>query len=164
MAEELNQQKTPRVKKIQEQLPVYRRKEDEVRFEIIDKIVSSLKWMIVLVAGILYFFYSIIITQNTTDAYQIKLLNEVNEKLSKQEQMLGIKFESQSRKALPGTCIVCHSPGRFDVVIPKDWKYENFKDYVRGNIRVPENKTMPAFGPNIITDQQLEEIFLNLKQ
>ena len=119
--------------------------------------------MIVLFAGNLYFFYSIIITQNTTDAYQIKLLNEVNEKLSKQEQMLGIKFESQSRKALPGTCIVCHAPGRFDIIIPKDWKYENFKDYVRGIVRVPENKTMPAFGPNIITDQQLEEIFLNLK-
>lgn len=145
--------------------PVFRRREDEIRFEIIEKILSMLKYSVFLVIATLYFFYSVITTQNTTDAYQIKLLNETLEKLNKQEQLLENRFNyGVTKKALPGTCIVCHAPGRFDIILPKDWKMDTFKDYVRGTVRVPDNKIMPAFDKNTVSDQQLEEIFTNLKQ
>lgn len=167
MSDEIEKTKSSniRTRKPVEQHPVFRRKEDEVRFEIIDKILNSLKYMIVLIIVILYFFYSVITSQNTTDAYQIKLLNEALEKLNKQEQLLENRFNyGITKKALPGTCIVCHAPGRFDIILPKDWKMDTFKDYVRGVVRVPDNKIMPAFDKNAISDQQLEEIFTSLRQ
>lgn len=164
MAEETREPKQPRIKKLLEApQPTFRRREDEIRFEVIEKILGSLKWMIVLVAIILYFFYSVITAQNTTDAYQIKLLNETLEKLNKQEQILENRFNyGVSKKPLPGTCLVCHATGRFDIILPRDWKIETFKDYVRGIARVPENRIMPAFDKNLISDQVLEEIFAGL--
>ena len=165
MSEEIKEKPQRRGRLQEPPPPVFRRREDEIRFEMIDKILGMLKYSIILVIAVLYFFYSVITTQNTTDAYQIKLLNEAIEKLNKQEQLLENRFNyGITKKALPGTCVVCHAPGRFDIILPKDWKMDTFKDYVRGTIRVPDNKIMPAFDKNVISDQQLEEIFTNLKQ
>lgn len=167
MAEENKENKElrSRTKKIDPIQPIFRRREDEIKFDTIEKILSSIKYLIGLIAIILYFFYQIIISQNTTDAYQIKLLNEAIEKINKQEALLENRFSNGfTKKALPGTCIGCHVPQRFDVVIPKDWKFDTFRDYVRGTTRVPANGVMPSFDKNILSDAQLEEIFVNLKQ
>lgn len=163
MADE-NKEPKLRAKKIEPIQPIFRRREDEIKFDTIEKILASIKYLIGLIALILYFFYQIIVSQNNTDAYQIKLLNETIEKINKQEALLENRFSNGfSKKALPGTCLGCHVPGRFDVIIPKDWKFDTFRDYVRGVTRVPMNQVMPSFDKNMLSDTQLEEIFVNLK-
>ena len=139
--------------------PPFRRKEDQLRFDVVDRTLSALKWLVALNMMVLYFFYQTVSTQNQTDAYQIKLQNEILSKLNS-IQMVTPKEGS----FLPGSCIACHVPGRADIKLQKDWNYDNFKNYVRGTIRVPENNIMPKLDKDMVSDKELEQIYLNLKK
>lgn len=162
MADENNTK--PRMTRRKEDSP-FRRKEDELRFNVIDNLVSMIKYLILVIAIILYFFYSVIKDQNNTDAYQIKLLNDITEKVNANNELLS-RFYSKNPigdSVVPGTCTACHVPGRMDIKIPKEWALQNFKDYVRGDIRIPNNGIMPKFDSKMILDDQLEKIFIYLK-
>ena len=69
---------TPRpVKTRRKEDPPFRRKEDQLKFDMIEKTLTTTKWLIGLIVIILYFFYQTVTSQNQTDAYQIKLQNEI---------------------------------------------------------------------------------------
>lgn len=145
--------------------PPFRRKEDELRFNVIDNLLSMNKYLIIIIAIILYFFYSTVKDQNLTDAYQIKLLNDLTEKVNANNEILN-KFVSKTsigENIIPGTCTACHVPNRMDIKLPKEWALQNFKDYVRGEVRIPSNNTMPKFDSKMVQDDQLEKIFIYLK-
>lgn len=139
--------------------PPFRRKEDQLRFDVVDRTLSALKWLVALNMMVLYFFYQTVSTQNQTDAYQIKLQNEILSKLNS-IQMAAPKEGS----FLPSSCISCHVPGRADIKLHKDWNYDNFRNYVRGTVRVPENNIMPKLDKDMVSDKELEQIYLNLKK
>ena len=161
MAEDLKQSRQTRRK---DDSP-FRRKEDELRYNIIERMLSTFKWLVVLNMVVLYFFYSTINSQNITDAFQIKLMNDLTEKVNQNTEILS-KFYSKNpvtQSIIPGTCTACHVPDRMDIKIPREWALINFKEYVRGDIRIPNNGTMPKFDSKTIPDDQLEKIFIYLK-
>lgn len=49
--------------------PPFRRKEDQLKFDMIEKTLTTTKWLIGLIVIILYFFYQTVSSQNQTDAY-----------------------------------------------------------------------------------------------
>ena len=137
--------------------PPFRRKEDQLRFDIVERILSTIKWLVALNIIVLYFFYKTISSQNQTDAYQIKLQNEILSKIA-------ILNTSAQINTTPSSCIGCHVPGRMDIKLQKDWNYDNFRNYVRGTVRVPENNIMPKHDKDMISDKELEQLYLNLKK
>lgn len=159
---ETNENNSRKSKKIEEPKPIFRRREDEIKFEVIDKLTSYIKWLIAAILIILYFFYKTISNQNINDAYQIRLLTENADRLVRMEKYYS---NNVNTKVLPSTCAVCHIPGRMDIIVPKEWTVDMFKYYVRGEgERFPSNGIMPKFNKAAISDQQLEEIFLDLKR
>ena len=141
--------------------PPFRRKEDQLRFDMIEKTLTTTKWLIGLIVIILYFFYQTVTSQNQTDAYQIKLQNEILDKLN--HLKVDAPYVGQS-SIIPVSCIGCHVPGRMDIKLQKDWNFENFRNYVRGTVRIPENNIMPKHDREMISDKELEQIYLNLKK
>lgn len=139
--------------------PPFRRKEDELKFNLFDKFLSLMKWLIALVILILFFFYRTIGSQNQTDQYQIKLLNELTEKVNS----IAINQPS-SKSVVPGTCLVCHpfnSPS--ELRRRSDLQLDNFKAYIRGTYRPISNTVMPKFDSSAITDKEIEDIYNFLK-
>ena len=51
-----------------------------------------------------------------------------------------------------------------DIKLQKDWNFENFRNYVRGTVRIPENNIMPKHDREMVSDKELEQIYLNLKK
>ena len=153
-------QSSPRIKK-KEEIPTFqfRRREDQLRYELFDKVISLSKWLIILILAILFFFYKTISGQNQTDQYQIKLINEAIEKINHINTGTSNQIE-----VIPGTCMVCHPDGTpSQLKLRNNFTQEDFRAYVRGERRIPENKVMPKFGNDKISDQQIDKIYIYLK-
>lgn len=158
--------KNPQIRKRKED-PPFRRKEDQLRFDLIERIVGAIKWLIALVAIILYMFYSTINSQNRTDSYQLKILNDLNEKLVNLQKTINTDRNpnpDRNPQPLPGQCNVCHHLRENSIIIRTNWEYEDFRKYVRGELRIPENKIMPKFNRNQISDDEIRTIFEELKK
>ena len=139
----------------------FRRNEDRLRYEIIVKMISLLKWSIILVIAILVFFYRIISNQNQMDQYQIQLLNETIEKINNLNLSRGT---SSNNQIVPDTCVACHPEGtNLELKLRANFSYTDFKSYIRGERRLPENTVMPKFREDEITDKQIEKIYNYLK-
>lgn len=146
--------------------PPFRRKEDQLRYDITNKVVSAIKWLIALNMVILFIFYNTISNQNSTDTYQLKILNDLNEKVTlmsrKLEKDSNNRVDVVSDSFLPGICNSCHHLKENAINIRASWSKDDFKKYVRGEIRVPANSIMPKFNPNQITDEDLDNIYLQI--
>ena len=159
--------KEPRInRRIQEEIP-FRRKEDQLRYDITNKIVSAIKWLIALNMVILFVFYNTISNQNSTDTYQLKILNDLNEKVTLMQRKMDSsggsnKVESVSESFLPGICNSCHHLKENSINIRASWSKDDFKKYVRGETRIPSNGVMPKFDPSQITDEDLDKIYLQI--
>ena len=139
--------------------PPFRRKEDELRFELFDRFLSLMKWLLLLSILILFFFYQTISSQNQTDQYQIKLLNELTEKVN---TLVNQKYENNT--PIPGTCLVCHAVnGQNELRLKHSYTLSEFNDYVRGKYRPISNSVMPNFSSSVITDSEIEKIYNYLK-
>lgn len=137
----------------------FRRREDQLRYELFDKVISLSKWLIVLVLAILVFFYKTISGQNQTDQYQIKLLNEAIEKINHVNTNSSTKNE-----IIPGTCLVCHPDNTpSQMKLRPNFSQDDFRAYIRGEIRIPDNTVMPKFNKDAISDQQIEKVYNYLK-
>lgn len=158
MAEQNNQNRAHRRK---EDSP-FRRKEDELRYNILERIMSAFKWLVVLNIVVLYFFYNTITSQNNTDTFQIKLLNDLSEKIDKSNKIIPKDYISIINPT-PSKCLTCHIQNKNDIIIRQNWGLREFKDYIRGNYRIPENKSMPHFTDNEVSDKEIEDIFIYLK-
>lgn len=154
--------KEPRVnRRHQEEVP-FRRKEDQLRYEITHKVVGAIKWLVALNMVILFIFYNTISNQNTTDTYQLKILNDLNEKVTIIQKRLDNQNQpdiNQTGIVLPGICNSCHHLKENSIILRASWTNEDFKKYVRGEIRIPSNSIMPKFSSSQITDEELDNIY-----
>lgn len=160
--------KEPRInRRLQQEEQPFRRKEDQLRFDITNKIVSTIKWLIVLNMVILFVFYNTISNQNSTDTYQLKILNDLNEKVTLMQRKLDSnggysKVDTIGESLLPGICNSCHHLKENAINIRASWSKDDFKKYVRGEMRIPSNSVMPKFSSSQITDEDLDNIYLQI--
>ena len=154
-----------------EEIP-FRRKEDQLKYDVTNKIVGAIKWLVVLNIVIMLIFYNTISNQNTTDTYQLKILNDLNEKVT----LIQKKIDSNKTMGtvvsqndpvpqdvfLPGICNACHHLKENSINIRASWSKDDFKKYVRGEIRIPSNGVMPKFSSSQITDEDLDTIYLQI--
>lgn len=146
--------------------PPFRGKEDQLQYDITNKVVGAIKWLIALNMVILFIFYNTISNQNSTDTYQLKILNDLDEKVT----LMSRKLENNSvnkndvvaEPFLPGICNSCHHLKENSINIRASWSKDDFKKYVRGEIRVPANSIMPKFNQNQISDEDLDNIYLQI--
>jgi hypothetical protein len=139
--------------------PPFRRKEDELKFNLFDRFLSLMKWLILLVMIILFFFYQTISSQNQTDQYQIKLLNELTEKVNAMANQ-----KNTTNFPIPGACLVCHAVNsQNELRLKHSYTLTEFNDYIRGKYRPISNSTMPNFDSSIISDIEIEKIYNYLK-
>ena len=151
----------PRVnRRVQEDQP-FRRKEDQLKYDITLRVVGAIKWLVALNIIILFLFYNTISNQNSTDTYQLKILNDLNEKVT----IIQKKLDNQTRPevstgiVLPGICNSCHHLKENSIILRASWTNEDFKKYVRGEIRIPSNSIMPKFSSSQISDEDLDNIY-----
>lgn len=147
-------------RRVQEDQP-FRRKEDQLKYDITLRVVGAIKWLVALNIIILFLFYNTISNQNSTDTYQLKILNDLNEKVT----IIQKKLDNQTRPevstgiVLPGICNSCHHLKENSIILRASWTNEDFKKYVRGEIRIPSNSIMPKFSSSQISDGDLDNIY-----
>lgn len=154
----MEEPKKPTIRRRKEDSP-FRRKEDELRFELFDRFLSLMKWLLLLSILILFFFYQTISSQNQTDQYQIKLLNELTEKVNTL-----VNQNPENNTPIPGTCLVCHAiNSQNELRLKHSYTLSEFNDYVRGKYRPISNSVMPNFSSSVISDSEIEKIYNYLK-
>lgn len=158
MAENTQQPEKPRLNRRKQDSP-FRRKEDELRYNLFDRFLSLAKWLIALIIVILFFFYKTVSNQNQTDQYQIKLINELIDKVNHMQPN-----KSLVNDIIPGSCLACHPMNTgAELKIRSGYELSDFRAYVRGEKRIPENSVMPNFHKDNISDQQIERLYNYLK-
>lgn len=144
--------------------PVFRRKEDEVKYHTIDRLVGMMKYFVVIILIILYILYATITDYNKTNDYQLKLLNDIHSAIVPVENKQVIRnVKAFAVSADTSQCKTCHANNTNVMYMKKDWKIEDFKSYVRGTKRDIPNSIMPKFTEEMIKDQDLEKMYFILK-
>lgn len=144
--------------------PVFRRKEDEIKYSTIDKLISMMKYFVAIIMVLLYLLYSTMNDYNKANDFKLKLLNDIHSVIVPVEDKQIIRnvkaFAVSSETA---QCKTCHANNTNTMYMKKDWKIEDFKMYVRGEKRDIPNSIMPKFTPEMIKDQDLEKMYFILK-
>ena len=141
-----------------------RRKEDQLRYQTIDKLLGLFKYFVGLIANLLYIIYSMVTEFNKTSDYELKLLNDVHQMLVPNEDKQVLK-NAKAFAVSPSTsqCKTCHGSTGNTMYIKKNWKIEDFKLYVRGVKRDNPTSIMPKLSEDSVSDNDLEKMYFILK-
>lgn len=141
-----------------------RRKEDQLRYQTIDKLLGLFKYFVGLIAILLYIIYTMVIEFNKTSDYELKLLNDIHLMLVPNEDKQVLK-NAKAFAVSPNTsqCKTCHGSTGNTMYIKKNWKIEDFKQYVRGVKRDNPTSIMPKLSEDSVSDNDLEKMYFILK-
>ena len=161
---------------------VFRRKEDQIKYDTTNKIVSIVKWLIALNFLLLYFFYSVTKDNKILVEYQMRMIGDISKKIERSQFLQiqsppgapasqgMIKTESKEYKSVfdtsvnAGKCMACHDSSQNPIALEPMWDYGDFRKYVRGEIRIPTNTIMPKYSENDISNGELEKMYFELKE
>lgn len=157
---------------------VFRRKEDQIKYDTTNKIVSIVKWLIVLNFILLYFFYSVTKDNKILVEYQMRMIGDISKKIERAHfseipsppgapATQGISKEYKSvfdTSVNAGKCMSCHDSSQNPIRLEPMWDYGDFRKYVRGEKRIPTNTIMPKFLENDISNRELEKMYFELKE
>lgn len=159
---------------LQSEETVFRRKEDKIKYEITNKVIGVVKWLIFLNLLLLYFFYSVTKDNKILVEYQMKMINDISQKISKNytnnkadvvtsnnvmNHNYNKVFETSQNA---NKCASCHNTDMNVLFVRSIWNFEDFRKYVRGKIRIPSNNIMPNYTEKDITTKELEAIYFEL--
>lgn len=158
----------------------FRRTNDAVQYQVFvsilkayEKTINLLKYTLIIIAIAIIFVYNSFSNDTTREDYQILLLNDIILKLDdlKKNQNGTNTNQIDKTKLLERIinishntkqCGACHNSNNV-IKIYASWNYNDFKNYMRGIKRIPQNNIMPNYTESELSDLDIEKMYEILK-
>ena len=145
----------------------FRRKEDQLKYEITNKMISMVKWLIVLNGFILYFFFSEVSENKALTEYQLRLMRELGQKIDQKipdqahAKLVAKTIDYLNENEATKQCVNCHNKENPVKILPS-WGYKDFRDYIRGDFRIIDNPIMPKYTEKEFSERDIEKLYFRL--
>ena len=158
----------------------FRRTNDTVQYQVFvsilkayEKTINLLKYTLIIIAIAIIFVYNSFSNDTTREDYQIRMLNDIILKLDdlkkiqsgsnsppvdKDKILERILDVSHNTKQ----CGACHNSNNV-IKIYASWNYNDFKNYMRGINRIPQNNIMPKYTNSELSELDIEKMYEILK-
>ena len=158
----------------------FRRTNDAVQYQVFvsilkayEKTINLLKYTLIIIAIAIIFVYNSFSNDTTREDYQILLLNDIILKLDDlKKNQIGTNINQIDKTKLleriinisPNTkkCGACHNENNV-IKIYASWNFNDFKNYMRGIKRIPQNHIMPNYTSAELSDLDIEKMYEILK-
>ena len=158
----------------------FKRANDVVQYQVFvsilkayDKTLNLLKYTLLVMIVAIIFVYNSFSNDTTREDYQIRMINDIILKLDdlkkiqsgsnsppvdKDKILERILDVSHNTKQ----CGACHNSNNV-IKIYASWNYNDFKNYMRGINRIPQNNIMPKYTNSELSELDIEKMYEILK-
>ena len=158
----------------------FRRTNDAVQYQVFvsilkayEKTINLLKYTLIIIVIAIIFVYNSFSNDTTREDYQIRMINDIILKLDDLEKIQSGSNSSPVDKAKilerildvshnTKQCGACHNSNNV-IKIYASWNYNDFKNYMRGIKRIPQNTIMPNYTKSELSDLDIEKMYEILK-
>ena len=158
----------------------FRRTNDAVQYQVFvsilkayEKTINLLKYTLIIIAIAIIFVYNSFSNDTTREDYQILLLNDIVLKLDDlKKNQIGTNTNQIDKTKLleriinishnTKQCGACHNSNNV-IKIYASWNFNDFKNYMRGINRIPQNNIMPNYTNSELSDLDIEKMYEILK-
>ena len=156
----------------------FRRTNDAVQYQVFvsilkayEKTLNLLKYTLIVIAII--FVYNSFFNDTIREDYQIRILNDVILKLDDlKKNQIGVNTSQIDKAKLleriinishnTKQCSACHNENNI-IKVYASWNFNDFKNYMRGTKRIPQNNIMPNYTSSELSDLDIEKMYEILK-
>lgn len=161
-------------KPYEEQKFPQRRKDDQISHHALiemvkafEKVLNLLKYTVIALFVAMALLYNIFTGDTTREDYQIRLLNDLVIKIEESQKQTKIDPTQILERIINVShntkqCAACHNKNN-EIKLFASWDFADFKNYMRGTKRIPQNNIMPNYTQAELTDLDIEKIFEILK-
>ena len=158
----------------------FRRTNDAVQYQVFvsilkayEKTINLLKYTLIIIAIAIIFVYNSFSNDTTREDYQILLLNDIILKLDDlKKNQIGTNTNQIDKTKLleriinishnTKQCGACHNENNI-IKVHASWNFNDFKNYMRGIKRIPQNNIMPNYTSSELSDLDIEKMYEILK-
>ena len=158
----------------------FRRTNDAVQYQVFvsilkayEKTLNLLKYTLLVMIVAIIFVYNSFSNDTTREDYQTLLLNNIILKLDdlKKNQIGTNTSQIDKTKLLERIinishntkqCGACHNENNI-IKVHASWNFNDFKNYMRGIKRIPQNNIMPNYTSAELSDLDIEKMYEILK-
>ena len=158
----------------------FRRTNDAVQYQVFvsilkayEKTINLLKYTLIIIVIAIIFVYNSFSNDTTREDYQILLLNDVILKLDDlKKNQIGVNTNQIDKAKLleriinishnTKQCGACHNENNV-IKVYASWNFNDFKNYMRGLKRIPQNNIMPNYTSAELSDLDIEKMYEILK-
>ena len=158
----------------------FRRTNDAVQYQVFvsilkayEKTINLLKYTLIIIAIAIIFVYNSFSNDTTREDYQILLLNDIVLKLDDlKKNQIGTNTNQIDKTKLleriinishnTKQCGACHNENNI-IKVYASWNFNDFKNYMRGIKRIPQNNIMPNYTSSELSDLDIEKMYEILK-
>ena len=158
----------------------FRRTNDAVQYQVFvsilkayEKTINLLKYTLIIIAIAIIFVYNSFSNDTTREDYQTMMLNDVILKLDDLKKIQsGLNSPPVDKSKIlerildvshnTKQCGACHNSNNV-IKIYASWNYNDFKNYMRGINRIPQNNIMPNYTSAELPDLDIEKMYEILK-
>ena len=158
----------------------FRRTNDAVQYQVFvsilkayEKTINLLKYTLIIIAIAIIFVYNSFSNDTTGEDYQIRMLNDIILKLDDlKKNQIGTNTNQIDKTKLleriinishnTKQCGACHNENN-NIKVYASWNFNDFKNYMRGIKRIPQNNIMPNYTSAELSDLDIEKMYEILK-
>ena len=158
----------------------FRRTNEVVQYQVFvsilkayEKTINLLKYTLIIIAITIIFVYNSFSNDTTREDYQTLLLNDIILKLDDLKKIQSGSNSPPVDKAKilerildvshnTKQCGACHNSNNV-IKIYASWNFNDFKNYMRGTKRIPQNNIMPNYTSAELSDLDIEKMYEILK-
>jgi len=158
----------------------FRRTNDDVQYQVFvsilkayEKTINLLKYTLIIIAIAIIFVYNSFSNDTTREDYQMLLLDDIVLKLDDlKKNQIGTNTNQIDKTKLleriinishnTKQCGACHNENNV-IKVHASWNFNDFKNYMRGIKRIPQNNIMPNYTSLELSDLDIEKMYEILK-
>ena len=158
----------------------FRRTNDAVQYQVFvsilkayEKTLNLLKYTLIIIAIAIIFVYNSFSNDTTREDYQTLLLNDIILKIDDlKKNQIGTNTNQIDKTKLleriinishnTKQCGACHNENNI-IKVHASWNFNDFKNYMRGIKRIPQNNIMPNYTSAELSDLDIEKMYEILK-
>ena len=158
----------------------FRRTNDAVQYQVFvsilkayEKTINLLKYTLIIIAIAIIFVYNSFSNDTTREDYQMLLLDNIVLKLDDlKKNQIGTNTNQIDKTKLleriinishnTKQCGACHNENNV-IKVYASWNFNDFKNYMRGIKRIPQNNIMPNYTSSELSDLDIEKMYEILK-
>lgn len=158
----------------------FRRTNDVVQYQVFvsilkayEKTLNLLKYTLLVMIVAIIFVYNSFSNDTTKEDYQIRMINDIILKLDDLKKIQSGSNSPPVDKAKileriinishnTKQCGACHNENNI-IKVYASWNFNDFKNYMRGTKRIPQNNIMPNYTSSELSDLDIEKMYEILK-